>query len=107
MEYDDSPMPIGPILESLSILVAMGYRRAPVPIPDSVVRWFVNRSAPPSAEELGGVVRLCTLLGDSDLVLRALKRSWITAEGGPLRQPPGTSARFHFENQAAPGRGES
>jgi hypothetical protein len=68
------PVPVGALIRDLSALLAMGYRRAPLPISADMVRWFEGRSGPETVLELGSVVRRCLLLGDETLVLRELRR---------------------------------
>jgi hypothetical protein len=64
----------GSLLRSLSALLAMGYRRAPLPISGGLVRWLARKSGPDAALQLCSVVRRCFVLGDDALVLRELRR---------------------------------
>ncbi len=68
------PLPVGALIRDLSVLLAMAYRRAPLPISPGMVRWFASRSGPEVVLELGSVVRRCLLLGDETLVLRELRK---------------------------------
>jgi hypothetical protein len=62
-------------MRSMSALLAMEYRRAPLPISPDLVRWFAGQSGPETAVELGSVLRHCLLLGDETLVLGELRKS--------------------------------
>jgi len=73
-ELPGDRLPIGSLMRNLSALLAMEYRRAPLPISADMVRWFAGRSGPEAVLELGSVVRRCLLLGDETLVLRELRR---------------------------------
>jgi hypothetical protein len=68
------------LLRSMSALLAMEYRRAPLPISPDLVRWFASQTGPETAVELGGVLRHCLLLGDETLVLGELRK--IATESG-------------------------
>ena len=105
IDEDDSPLPVGSMLASLSILLAMGYRRAPVSISPGLVRWFAKRSGIQSADELGRVARLCLLLGDSELVLRELKRSRITPAAGSVFRPANLPEQLQGTQAPPPGEG--
>jgi hypothetical protein len=56
-EHPGDRLPIGSLIRNLSALLAMGYRRAPLPISADMVRWFAGRSGPEAVLELGSVVR--------------------------------------------------
>ena len=84
-ERNDDPLPLAELLTDLSILLAMQYRRAPLPIAPSMVRWFEGRSLDQVVNEAGSVVRRCLLLGDETMVLRELKRHRFATQLAPPR----------------------
>ena len=67
------------LITNLSVLLAMAYRRAPLPISANLVRWFANQSGPETAFEMGSVLRHCLLLGDEALVVGELRKHALQA----------------------------
>jgi hypothetical protein len=103
-EHNDHSLPLADLLTDLSILLAMQYRRAPLPIAPSMVRWFAGRSIDQVVDEAGSVVRRCLLLGDETLVLRELKRHRFATQLALALPPRVTEAACCLGTDGAPRR---
>jgi hypothetical protein len=61
-------------MTSLSALLAMQYRCAPLPVTRDLARWFAGRTDPEAVLELGRVLRHLLLFRDDTMVLRELRK---------------------------------
>ena len=92
-EIGDVPLPLADLLTDLSVLLAMQYRRAPLPIAPGLVRWFATRPQAQVVNELGSVMRRCILLGDETLVLQELQRQRFVTHMAPAHHSRVTETR--------------